>query len=187
MVSFGTILGVIFAGAVAVGGYALYSNRDKLGGAVSRGVETNITNPLGNYFDSLWKGIDAVGSTAKAIDTTIKKTTTSIRTQPPPLTPTDKTQQQVITSQPSLIPVKTTTTRTPAYRPSTVYKPGYYYFNFAGSKYDYQQQLTATQAKTYSQEALRDSEDIFQNIKFLGTSKLGPAGLNLFAKSQNYL
>lgn len=55
MVSVGTFLSIGIIGAIAVGGYALYRNADKAGGAVSRGVQTSITNPLGNYFDNLWK------------------------------------------------------------------------------------------------------------------------------------
>lgn len=54
--NFGNIFSLAAIGAVIAGGIALYSNRDKIGGAFSRGIETNLTNPLGNYFDNLWTG-----------------------------------------------------------------------------------------------------------------------------------
>jgi len=58
MVSIGTIFTLGAIGAVIAGGFALFANRDKLGGALSRGVEENLTNPLGDYFDSLWTGLN---------------------------------------------------------------------------------------------------------------------------------
>ena len=54
MVSIGSIFGLLLAGAVAIGGYALYQNRNALGGALARGVEVNVSNPLGEWFNSLF-------------------------------------------------------------------------------------------------------------------------------------
>lgn len=194
MVGLGTILSVGIAGAVAIGSYALYVNRDKLGGALSRGIETNITNPLGNYFDSLWAAIaNPTKGTGLSPSTPRPTTTTTLTksglTQTPILTPTGKTQQQVLTQQPNLIPVKTTLARTPDYRPSTAYKAGYYYFDVKGSKYDTQQYLTAArikQIRTADQSKIFHPEGL-REIRYIGQSKLGAAGFQLFGKSQNYL
>jgi len=194
MVGLGTILSVGIAGAVAIGSYALYVNRDKLGGALSRGVETNVINPLGNYFDSLWSAIANPTKGTNLSPSTPRPTTQTILTkegltQVPLRTPTGKTQQQVLQQAPQLIPVKTTLARTPDYRPSTAYKAGYYYFDYGVNKYDRQQYLSAASAK---QLLTADPAIVFQqggleNIKYLGASKLGSAGFQLFGKSQNYL
>jgi len=58
MISIGTVLTLGIVAAVVAGGYAVYRNADKLGGALSRGVETNLSVPLGNYFDNLWSGLN---------------------------------------------------------------------------------------------------------------------------------
>jgi len=55
MVSVGTVISLLAVGAIAAVGYAVYRNLDKIGGAVSRGVETNLTNPFGNYFENLFR------------------------------------------------------------------------------------------------------------------------------------
>ena len=55
MVSFGSVLGLLLAGGAVAVGYAVYQNRNKLGSAVSRGVEVNLTNPFGNWLDSLFR------------------------------------------------------------------------------------------------------------------------------------
>ena len=83
MVSIGTIFILAIAGAVAVGGYALYRNADKVGGALSRGVETSITNPLGSYFDNLWKDTSS-GITNTATDTLQKKIVEPFKNIPNP-------------------------------------------------------------------------------------------------------
>lgn len=55
MVSPGNVVSAIVAGAVIASGYGLYVNREKIGAALSRGVESTITNPLGNYFENLFQ------------------------------------------------------------------------------------------------------------------------------------
>jgi len=194
MVGLGTIFGVLIAGTVAVGSYALYVNRDKLGGALSRGVEKNISNPLGAWFDNAWSGVTNPTKGTGLSKTTPQPTTTTTLTksgftQTPLLTPQGLTQQQVLQKAPNLIPVQTTLARTPAYRPSTAYKAGYYYFDVKGRQYDTQQYKTAAQIKQirsidpkllYNPEGLRA-------ITYIGKSKLGAAGFELFGKSQNYL
>ena len=55
MVSFGSVLGLLLAGGAVAVGYAVYQNRNALGGALSRGVEVNLTNPFGNWLDSLFR------------------------------------------------------------------------------------------------------------------------------------
>jgi len=192
MVSLGTVLTVGIVAAIAAGGYAVYRNADKIGGAFSRGVEQNLTNPLGVWADSLWSGITKPTEGTNLSPSTPRPTTTTTLTKEgltevPLLTPTGKTQEQVLQESPQLIPTQTTLTRTPDYRPSTVYREGYYYFNFAGAKYDYVAKLTSSLAKEFSQEALSNPYDSFENIKYIGQSNLQPAGLKLFAESQNYL
>lgn len=188
MVSVGTFISLGIIAAVAAGGYAVYRNADKLGGALSRGVETNISNPLGVWFDSLWNGSQIVSNGSPINPITI-------------VNPLPPAYGQVPTPQPpaTIPPVPVPPVNDPGLPPSytnppptnipkpKIYKPGYYYFNFTGSKYDYQTKLTAAQAKLFSTEASRLSTDAFENIKFLGLSKLGPSGLKLFAQSQNYL
>jgi len=54
MVSIGTIISFGVIGAIIAGSYAVYRNSDKIGGALSRGLQTNITTPLGSWADSLF-------------------------------------------------------------------------------------------------------------------------------------
>jgi len=61
MVSIGTILTLGIIGAIGVGGYAVYRNLDKIGGALSTGVEKSITDPLGNWLDNLFKDTPSSG------------------------------------------------------------------------------------------------------------------------------
>jgi len=58
MVSVGTIFSLALVGALGVGIYAVYSNAGTIGNALSRGIQKNVSNPLGNYFGNLWQGID---------------------------------------------------------------------------------------------------------------------------------
>lgn len=67
MVSVGTVASLGIIGAIVIGGYALYRNSGKIGGALSRGVETNLTSPLGNYFDNLWKGTPTNSNSSSTI------------------------------------------------------------------------------------------------------------------------
>jgi len=189
MVSIGTIITLGVIAAITAGGYAVYRNVDPIRGAVSRGVETNLVNPLRDWADSLWSGIAAVNENISDPDPSTSKSTKFYDPSKTVYTPTGKTQQQVLTQQPNLIPVKTTTTRTPAYRPSTAYKAGYYYFDVKGSKYDTQQFLSAERIK---QIRTSDPTKIFhpeglREIKYIGKTPLQKAGFELFGRSQNYL
>ena len=53
MVSIGTLIGIRIAGAVGIGGYVLYLNRDKLGTIVSGAVQKSFVDPVSGWFDSL--------------------------------------------------------------------------------------------------------------------------------------
>ena len=55
MVSIGSILGVVMAGAVLIGGYVAYRNLDKIGAAGARTIEGNLINPFGDWLDSVSK------------------------------------------------------------------------------------------------------------------------------------
>ena len=55
MVSIGTVFGLLLAGGAALVGYGLYQNRGAIGSALARGTEVNITNPIGDWFESLFR------------------------------------------------------------------------------------------------------------------------------------
>ncbi len=57
MVSIGTVLTLGIIGGAGILGYAVYRNADKVGGALARGVEENITAPIGSYFENLFAGL----------------------------------------------------------------------------------------------------------------------------------
>jgi len=177
MVSIGTIFSLVVVGAIAAGGYALYRNADKVGGALSRGVETNLTNPLGNYFDNLFTNpVSAVVDTVVDTITQAKPQSKTTKSPDPKVTPI---------LIPGQVPVATTIGRTTTTRPSTVNPAGYYYFDVAGSKYDTQQLLSIKQATDFKAAAVLDPALL--NVRYLGKSKLSPAGFNLFGKTQGYL
>lgn len=83
MVSVGSVLGLVLAGGAAVVGYALYQNREQIGGALSRGVQVSVTNPIGDWFENLFRSPNDDGSGeqngASGPDTT----------GPPPVIPDD--------------------------------------------------------------------------------------------------
>ena len=55
MVSIGTVFGLLLAGGAALVGYGLYQNRSAIGSALARGTEVNITNPIGDWFENLFR------------------------------------------------------------------------------------------------------------------------------------
>jgi len=56
MVSIGTVLTLGIVAAVGIIGYGLYRNSAAVGSALSRGTQTNVIDPLGNYFNNLFGG-----------------------------------------------------------------------------------------------------------------------------------
>jgi len=60
LVSVGTILTLGIVAAIGVAGYAVYRNLGKVGGIVSTSIEKSITDPFGNWLDSL-SGVSANG------------------------------------------------------------------------------------------------------------------------------
>ena len=62
MVSIGTAFGLLLAGGAALVGYGLYQNRDAIGSALARGTEVNITNPIGDWFENLFRSNENDGS-----------------------------------------------------------------------------------------------------------------------------
>lgn len=189
MVSIGSIFTLAIVGAVAVGGYALYRNADKLGGALSKGVEASVVNPLGNYLDNLFKipgaaaqvtGATATPAPAPALDYVPgTNNPADDRTWNPGYVPPANQDflPPAITSKPP--------TPKPTPPPPNQPKAGYYYFNVAGSQYDTQQLLTSKQATAYKAAALQDPALL--NVTFIGKDKLGKTGFKLFGESQNYL
>ena len=61
MGKFDTVLTLGIIGAVAVAGYAVYRNLGKVGGVVSTSIEKSVTDPFGNWLDSLSKGLTTNG------------------------------------------------------------------------------------------------------------------------------
>ena len=63
MVSIGTVLTLGIIGAGVAGAYALYRSGGAIGGALSRGVEASLVNPIVDWANNLFKipGVGAVG------------------------------------------------------------------------------------------------------------------------------
>jgi len=62
MVSVGTFLSIGIIAGVGILGYAVYRNFGQIGGALSRGVTQNITNPFGDYFENLFASSNGNGN-----------------------------------------------------------------------------------------------------------------------------
>lgn len=186
MVSVGTIFSVLVVGAAIAGGIAVYSNANKIGGAFTRGVEKNISNPFGNYLDNLWKipGINAQGSSA--VSTPGNTTTPGAldyvpSTNNPADTRTWSPGYVPPASQDFLPPAKTTTAA-----PGQP-KAGYYYFDVKGSKYDTQQFLTADKAKQFINAKGAFHPEALRAITYIGPNQLQSKGFQVFGQSKGYL
>jgi len=70
MVSIGTVITLGIVGGLAIVGYALYRNASSIGGAFSRGVTQNVTDPFGDYFENLFKDSTTNGGTPSVPDPT---------------------------------------------------------------------------------------------------------------------
>ena len=197
MVSLGTILSLGIIGAVAVGGYALYRNADKVGGALSRGIETNITYPIGNYFDNLWQGVKVPTVSPPPAPTTQAPQYIPVSQpgagQPNPAnapthsSPTDKILSQGGTPTPSPQEILTDpNVNLEKFQPPQP-SEGWYYINYKGSKYDTQWYLTKEQAAKTMQTAQASPTDYFENIKFLGSAKLSDRSFHLIGQANQYL
>jgi len=199
MVSIGTIFTFGIIGAIAAGSYALYRNSDKIRGALARGTQKNLTTPLGNYFDNLWKNVNTNSTNPKPIPqkpnpSSLNKTNvpsslpTSTAYVPPSYGNTGQTTQ--------LPPAKIKITPTPG-APIPVplgaktinellaklksSKAGYYYQNFApGGRADRQIKLKQGSADKLKKRGY--------DLTFLTSSqKLSNSAFILFGKSKNYL
>jgi len=203
MVSVGTVISLIAGGAIIAGGIAVFSNLDRIGGAFTRGVEESITKPFSDYLDNLFK--TSTTNTQSSIagetvpftdtstvsipaDTTINPDGTVSSSTPPllNLSPQEKAiatetqQQNVIDSQIALD--KQIAER--EQQNQNINQTGYYFVNFEGSALDTQLFLRPEDAPVL--ESLKSAAN-FLNIQFLGKSKLGPAGFQLFGESKGYL
>jgi len=206
MVSLGTVIAVIGGGAILAGGYAVLSNLDKVGSALSRGVEGHITNPLGIALDNAFSNFATSGqsptvpspsviagqtvpsvnnSTITIPASTIVHPTGIVTSNTPPLlnlSPTEK----VSASAALAANREKTKQQNAAFEKTLAPKAGYYYLNYTGSKYDSQILRTAAQAADLIKVAAAPG-DALLNVRYLGKSKLSTPGFNLFGKSQNYL
>lgn len=205
MVSIGTFLSIGIIGAVAIGGYALYRNLDKAGGALSRGVEQSITNPLGNYFENLWTSLpSAAASTGNGSFKEAPPQQSGVTYEQYVAGEDTRTQSQVddwytqnkITNPNDPKPLLTPSVQIayadpgPAATPKpTDYKSGYYYFDVAGSQYDTIQYQTAEAMKKLFSMNLSKifSPGGLENITYIGQSNLNEAGFKLFGQSKGYL
>jgi len=68
----------------------------------------------------------------------------------------------------------------PLFAPSPA---GYYYFDFAGKKYDFQAKLTESEADLYRSTDVGGSS--FKQLIYLGLSKISPEGLESFGQAKN--
>lgn len=57
MVSIGTVFSLAIAGAIGIGAFVVYRNRNEIGSAFSRGIESSISAPIGNYFTNLFNSV----------------------------------------------------------------------------------------------------------------------------------
>lgn len=208
MVSIGTIFSVIVVGAAIAGGYALYRNADKIGGAFSRGVETNLTIPIGNYFDNLWNSLTgSLPSAPQGVNpATIFDPLPSAYGSGPGLQPSPTPvpvpqynypglppsyQNPPASNLPNPLAPKPIIPTQPLPQPKATYsldptKAGYYYIDYEGTKYDTQWKLSAYQAPNVAKAAAALGDALF-GIKYIGQSKLTPEAFQVFGESQNYL
>jgi len=200
MVSVGTVISLIAGGAIIAGGIAVFSNLDRIGGAFTRGVQTNITDPFSIFLDNLFKGNGGTSVSSEPAPSILAGETVPSVNDSTIFIPGDTTVQPsgIVTSEtPPLL------TLSPMEKESATFiqqanvsqsdlalgREGFYYFNVVGSKFDTQAFLSSSEALQLSKAPL---DVLFNpagltNIKFLGKSMLGPAGFQLFGESQNYL
>lgn len=194
MVSLGTIFTIAVAGAIATGVYVISRNTDKIGSAFSRGTQNIISDPFGNFIDSLFQN----GSTSSSVTRTPTPTPQRLPiplSQPgtglpnPANAPTNPTAIDVGLSQ-GIKPTPTPSLTDPNLSAEKFQPPkpsaGWYYINYQGSKYDTQWNLTAKKAEEVMKTAAA-AGDALLGIKFLGTRKLPQGGFRLFGKANQYL
>ena len=187
MVSIDTIFSLAVVGAVAAGGYALYRNADKVGGALTRGLEKNVSAPFGNYIDNLWK--DTSSGIANTATLTVQKkiveplknipNPTNVFTNPFPFAYGESGKSPATKNLPPPQIISKPTPRAPTLMQKSL--PGYYYQNFPeGGRQDRQIKL---QEGTADKLKLRGYD-----LTFLTPSqKLSPSAFSLFGKSKGYL
>jgi len=211
MVSIGTIITLGVVGAIVAGGVAVYANAGKISGAFSRGVETNLTAPLGSYLDNLWKGVVPGSSSSTSSTSTTSSAALEAARQSGIATAQARYQQefgqtirsyqdalqvfqqqytsfspnQVAYALPPNFPGEEHRGANPTAPPNEpLFAPspsGYYYRNFAPGG----RADTQIKLKEGSADALRKrGYDLF----FLHpTQKLSQAGFFAFGKSKGYL
>jgi len=210
MVSVGTIISIAVIGTIAAAGYAVYRNADKIGGALSRGVEGYFTNPLGKYFEDLFRNLPTTAAGAgPGTPLPTLDPNAPVQTSGPligfeggpagPQLPADKNLIQTqfdiwfaekfgagpLAPKPDVPKITDVTPPGPIPQSIPASQAGYYYFNYPGSKYDFQAKLGLGEADLYKKTDVGPQS--FTDLVFLGISKLTPAGLQTFGKSQNYL
>jgi len=190
MISLGTIFTIAVIGTAVAGIYAISRNTQQIGSAFTRGAENLVSAPLNNYLNSLFTNLPTLTSIPKPQETNpLPLSQPSAGLPNPANAPTNPTSIDVGLSQ-GIKPTPTQTISDPnlsldKFQPKT-YGKGFYYINYAGSKYDTQWELTGNQASQIA-EGAKIKGDSLLGIKYLGTRKLGTAGFNLIGKANNYL
>jgi len=211
MVSVGTIISIAAIGGIAAAGYAVYRNADKIGSALSRGVEGYFTNPLGRYFENLFTNLPTGASgTSPGTPLPTLDPEAPLQTSGPligfeggpsgPQLPADKNLIQtafdiwyaekfgagpLAPPTPPALTITDVTPPGPIPQSTPASAAGYYYFDQPGSQYDFQAFLGLGEADLYKKADVGPHGP--KNITFLGTSKLTPDAFKLFGQSQNYL
>jgi len=206
MVSIGTVFSLAAIGAIIAGGYVVYRNFDKIGGAFTGVVEKNLSNPFGDWLDSLSGGLSVASAPSTPPNTPFVDYNPNTndpqdsRTWEPGYSPPPEKDFLPPTQAPTPYYPPTQVSPIPAPTPAPVgnipdstiggykdsFKSGYYYINYEGAKYDTQWKLTGAKAWEVSRAA-EAKGDALLGIQYIGQSKLGEAGFQLFGESQNYL
>lgn len=201
MVNVSTLIGIGLIGAIGVGIYGVYNSRNAIGQALSRGIETTVTNPITDWANSLFK----TSQNDKSVATTDQEGYSS----PPPII--SSREPKAIPQHPLYVPNynndyvpgsnepadERTWTKDyfpPAdqdFKPPPKPKPKpskgtYYYADFAESELDTQLFFKPEHVQNFLKSV--ENAPNFKGLYNLGVTKpLGKSGFELYGKSKGYL
>lgn len=204
MVSIGTIASLATIAGVAIGAYALWRSRAAIGGAVTRGVESNIVDPVNTWFEGLWQSANPGTILQKQIVEPFQEGAQSLQSkdwnpfagvtfslpsvksaygQPEATQPTKPQNGRVPPTTPQQTTPGTAKPK-PTVQGPKPFEPGYYYIDYPGRKFDAQWQIkTKEQFKSVKESVATGGG----NVVRLGPTKLSQAGFDLFGRSKGYL
>lgn len=201
MVSIGTLIGIATAGAIGIAGYVVYSNRNELGAALSRGIENTLTNPVSDWANNLFADSESSADNSE----TPTPTDAEGYTRPPAITPTAPPMR--VNYYSPYVPNRNNDyvagsnepaderTWEPEYTPPPEqdFKPRrtdqYYYADYEDSTRGAADSQLFIPAEKYDEyvEALSEDEG-FKGLTKLGTSSpLGKSGFETFGRSKGLL